>query len=87
MAASSSLCYEDYTVGWICALPLEIAAAKLMLDAIHPGLPRLPTDQNVYILGNIRDHNIVIAGLLSGTKGNVSVAKVAMQLRSSFYSI
>ncbi|KAJ5335873.1 uncharacterized protein N7506_003895 [Penicillium brevicompactum] len=87
MAASSSLCHDDYTVGWICALPLEMAAAKLMLDAIHPGLPRLRTDQNTYILGNIGDHNIVIASLPSGAYGNVSAATVAMQLRSSFYSI
>ncbi|KAJ5356070.1 hypothetical protein N7517_010679 [Penicillium concentricum] len=74
MAASASRSYNDYTVGWVCALPLEMAAAKLMLDAIHPSLPRPPTDQNTYILGNIRDHNIVITCLLSG-------------LLSSFYSI
>ncbi|KAJ5335777.1 uncharacterized protein N7506_005713 [Penicillium brevicompactum] len=87
MAASSSLCHDDYTVGWICALPVEMAAAKLMLDAIHPSLPRPPTDQNNYILRNIGDHNIVIASLPSGAYGNVSAATVAMQLLSSFHSI
>ena len=87
MAARASQSHDDYTVGWICALPLEMAAAKLMLDAIHPSLPRLRTDQNTYILGNIGDHNIVIACLPSGAYGNVSAATVAMQLLSSFQSI
>ncbi|CAI7639609.1 unnamed protein product [Penicillium glandicola] len=87
MAARASLSHGDYTIGWICALPLEMAAAKLMLDSIHPSLPRPPTDQNTYILGNIGDHNIVIACLPSGAYGNVSAATVAMQLLSTFHSI
>ncbi|KAJ5975009.1 hypothetical protein N7481_008716 [Penicillium waksmanii] len=87
MAARAPLCRDDYTVGWICALPLEMAAAKLMLDAIHPNLPRPPTDQNTYILGNIEKHNIVIACLPSGAYGIVSAATVATQLLSSFRSI
>ncbi|KAJ5036788.1 hypothetical protein NUH16_004667 [Penicillium rubens] len=87
MAARASLSHNDYTVGWICALPLEMAAAKLMLDAMHPSLPRPPADQNTYILGNIVEHNIVIACLPSGAYGTVSAATVAMQLLSSFQSI
>ncbi|KAJ5810239.1 uncharacterized protein N7503_002457 [Penicillium pulvis] len=87
MAAKAPLCHDDYTVGWICALPLEMAAAKLMLDAIHPNLPRPSTDQNTYILGNIDKHNIVIACLPSGAYGTVSAAVVATQLLSSFRSI
>jgi nucleoside phosphorylase len=87
MAARASLSHGNYTVGWICALALEMAAAKLMLDSIHPSLPRPPTDQNTYILGNIGDHNIVIACLPSGAYGNVSAATVAMQLLSTFHSI
>ncbi|CAG7953415.1 unnamed protein product [Penicillium nalgiovense] len=87
MAARDPLSHDDYTVGWICALPLEMAAAKLMLDATHPSLPRPPTDQNTYILGNIGNHNIVIVCLPSGEYGNVSAATVAIQLLSSFQSI
>ncbi|CAG7955560.1 unnamed protein product [Penicillium nalgiovense] len=87
MAARASQSHDDYTVGWICALPLEMAAAKLMLDVIHPSLPRPPTDQNTYILGNIGSHNIVITCLPSGAYGNVSATTVAMQLLSSFHSI
>ncbi|KAJ5642040.1 hypothetical protein N7490_006040 [Penicillium lividum] len=81
------LARDDYTVGWICALPVEMAAAKLMLNEIHPALPRLQADQNIYILGSIGEHNIVIASLPSGAYGNISAATVGMQLLSSFHAI
>ncbi|KAJ5201210.1 hypothetical protein N7449_006013 [Penicillium cf. viridicatum] len=87
MAATTNLSHDDYTVGWVCALPLEMAAAKLMLDTIHPSLPSLSTDQNNYILGNIGEHNIVLACLPGGAYGIVSAATVAIQLLSSFHSI
>lgn len=87
MVAKSRLSHDDYTVGWICALPLEMAAAKLMLDTIHLSLPIPPTDQNTYIFGNIGEHNIVIACLPSGIYGTTPAATVAMQLLSSFHSI
>jgi nucleoside phosphorylase len=87
MAARNTISHEDYTVGWICALPLEMAAATLMLDTIHPSLPNRSTDQNTYTLGKIGEHNIVIACLPGGAYGNVSAATVAMQLLSSFHSI
>ena len=38
--------HEDYAVAWICALPLEAAAAKAMLDKIHPRLSQLAGDDN-----------------------------------------
>ncbi|KAJ5973928.1 hypothetical protein N7481_011138 [Penicillium waksmanii] len=79
--------HDEYTVGWICALPVETAAAKLMLDKLHPPLPRPPMDQNTYIFGSIGEHNIVIAGLPTGAYGNVSAATVGMQLLSSFHAI
>ncbi|OOQ89534.1 hypothetical protein PEBR_07820 [Penicillium brasilianum] len=87
MEARILLSHEDYTVGWICALPLEMAAAKLMLDAVHPSLPRPPNDQNIYILGNVGKHNVVIAGLPSGVYGNTSATSVGMQLLSSFPTV
>ncbi|KAJ5715197.1 uncharacterized protein N7483_012378 [Penicillium malachiteum] len=87
MVAGATLSHDHYTVGWICALPLEMAAAKLMMDSIHPSLPSPSTDQNTYILGNIGEHNIVIACLPGGAYGNVSAATVAMQLLSTFHSI
>lgn len=87
MAARARLSHKDYTVGWICALPVELAAAKVMLDQVHEDLPVSSTDHNTYILGSIKDHNVVIACLPSGDYGIVSANTVAMQLLSSFRSI
>ena len=87
MESSNLLSHVNYTVGWICALPVETAAAKLMLDKIHPPLPRLPTDQNTYILGSIGEHNVVIASLPSGAYGTTSATTVAIQLLSSFHAV
>ncbi|KAF2008381.1 hypothetical protein BU24DRAFT_437926 [Aaosphaeria arxii CBS 175.79] len=54
---------DDYTVGWICALPVEVAASKATLDHIHPSLPLGPTvhDTNSYVLGSICGHDVLIA--------------------------
>jgi hypothetical protein len=43
MEAKVPLSHDDYTVGWIYALAVETAAAKLMLDEIHPLPPHLLT--------------------------------------------
>src|ERR1700735_2629785 len=84
MATARILLHHDYTVAWVCALPLEMAAAKAMLDEIHPDLPTSPIDQNTYVLGRIRAHNIVIACLPSGVYGTTSAATVAIQMLSTF---
>jgi nucleoside phosphorylase len=78
---------EDYRIGWICTLPLEMAAAKAMLDEIHIDLPNNPNNYNAYILGKISSHNIVVACLPSGVYGTTSAATVATQMLSSFKSI
>ncbi|KAL4903290.1 hypothetical protein BDW74DRAFT_54082 [Aspergillus multicolor] len=82
-----TLRHEDYTVGWICALSLEMAAAKAMLDEVHEDLPVKPNDHNAYTLGRRGKHNVIIACLPSGEYGIASAAIVAMQLLSSFQSI
>ena len=82
-----SLRHHDYTVAWVCALPLEMAAAKAMLDEIHPDLPTSSNDQNTYVLGRIRAHNVVIACLPSGVYGTTSAATVANQMLFTFRSI
>jgi hypothetical protein len=38
---------DDYTVGWICALPnTELAASQAMLDEEHPDLLQAENDTN-----------------------------------------
>uniref|UniRef100_A0A8H7TT64 NACHT domain-containing protein n=1 Tax=Bionectria ochroleuca TaxID=29856 RepID=A0A8H7TT64_BIOOC len=83
----SRLTCEDYTVGWVCALPIEMAAAIAMLDCIHEALPRKPGDDNEYGFGNISSHNIVIACLPSGYYGTNNAAVVANNMRRSFPSL
>lgn len=79
--------HTDYDIAWICALPLELAAAKTMLEQIHPSLPQAPSDQNSYTLGGISGHNLVLVCLPSGSYGTTSAATVLSQMRSTFPSI
>jgi nucleoside phosphorylase len=79
--------HDDYTVGWICALPLEMAVAKAMLGDVHADSPIHPNDHNAYILGRISAHNVVVACLPSGVYGATSAAAVATRMLSSFRSI
>ena len=84
-----ALSQYDYTVGWICALPLELTAAKAVLDEVHPPPePSIPSsDSNAYTLGSIHGHNTVIACLPIGVYGTTSAATVASQMLSTFPSI
>ncbi|KAF2185997.1 hypothetical protein K469DRAFT_574669 [Zopfia rhizophila CBS 207.26] len=84
---TSILRADDYTVGWICALPIEMAAAKAILDDHHDGLPLRSHDRNIYALGRIGSHNVVLACLPAGVTGTTSAAVVANQMRSDFTSI
>ncbi|EED24533.1 kinesin, putative [Talaromyces stipitatus ATCC 10500] len=70
----TSLTYNDYTIAWICALPLEMAAARVMLDKAHSPLPKPFTDPNAYELGELNGHYIAIACLPAGVYGTVSAA-------------
>jgi nucleoside phosphorylase len=78
---------KDYTVGWVCAIPIELAAAQEMLDEEYPGLPQDVDDSNIYTLGRIGEHNVVIACLPAGQMGNNSAASLAVQMKSRFNSI
>ncbi|KAJ5637503.1 hypothetical protein N7490_007382 [Penicillium lividum] len=79
--------HQDYTVAWICALPLEMAAAAAMLDERHHDLPARPRDDNTYILGRIGGHNVAIACLPLGVYGTTSATTVASHMQSTFKSI
>jgi nucleoside phosphorylase len=80
---------DDYTVGWVCALPVELAAAQEMLDEEHPDLERdaSDNDENLYALGSIGGHNVVIVCLPAGRIGTNPAASVATQMRATFKKI
>ncbi|KAF2193564.1 purine and uridine phosphorylase [Zopfia rhizophila CBS 207.26] len=80
---------EDYTVGWVCALPVELAAAQEMLDEEHGDLEHDlgDNDENLYALGSIGGHNVAIVCLPAGRIGNNPAAAVAAQMRATFKGI
>ncbi|SPJ79524.1 uncharacterized protein FTOL_07915 [Fusarium torulosum] len=78
---------DEYTVGWVCALPKEQTAAIAMLDQRHAGLPKPSKDPNTYTLGSIGRHNIVIVCLPKGRIGNIPAATLATFMVSTFPSI
>lgn len=71
---------KDYTVGWICAIPLELMAARAMLDKTHTRLGVQPkNDNNSYTLGSIGDHHVVIACLPEYGTNRAAIAAQSMQ--------
>jgi nucleoside phosphorylase len=85
MAPLQALPNDKYTVGWICALPSEMAAAEAMLDEIHEDIQEpVLSDNNSYTLGRIRDHNVVIASLPAGVYGIAPAATVAKDMLRTF---
>src|SRR5437762_2437679 len=80
-----TLKHSDYTIGWICALPLELAASMSMLDETHTPLShRSRSDSNTYTLGKIGEHNVVMACLPAGKIGTHNAATTAAQMIDTF---
>ncbi|XWW92746.1 hypothetical protein V2A60_000672 [Cordyceps javanica] len=73
---------DDYKVAWICPLEVEEIAALEMLDEEHESLNVPPTDSNIYHLGAINSHNVVIIGL--PRPGNCPAATVITQMKMTF---
>lgn len=80
---------EEYTIGWVCALPVELAAALEILDEEHEDLDRDigDNDNNLYALGSIGGHNVVVVCMPAGQIGNNPAAAVATQMRATFRGI
>ncbi|KAL4787640.1 purine and uridine phosphorylase [Aspergillus varians] len=78
----------DYTVGWICAIVTEYAAAQEFLDEEHEAPDFVsPGDTNDYTLGKIGKHNVVIAVLPDGEYGTAPAAMVATNMQNSFPNV
>ncbi|KAF3176873.1 hypothetical protein TWF225_008529 [Orbilia oligospora] len=73
---------QAYTLGWVCALPIEYAAATMMLDEEHEGPPHDDNDTNMYTLGRIFGRNIVIVCLPAGLIGSASAAAAAVEMKA-----
>jgi nucleoside phosphorylase len=77
-----TLTHEDYTVAWICALPIEKTAARNMLDELHFTPPQPEHDKNIYTFGSICGHNVVI--VCQGDMGTTAASIMATRMDSTF---
>ena len=79
---------DQFRVGWICALPVELAAATAMLDQRFKNtLAQDEHDHNSYAYGRISNINVVIACLPEGAADTVKAATVASHMLRSFQSV
>jgi nucleoside phosphorylase len=78
--------HRDYTIAWICALPLELAASRAILDEEHPVPLNQVGDDNSDVLGRIDQHNVVMV-CLPGQYGTNNAAIVSTNLKRSFPTI
>ena len=77
MTSLPTLSHGDYTVGWICALPTEMAAARAMLDEHHNPLQQNSHNRDTYTPGRVGRHNVVLACHPTRVIGTLSAPKVA----------
>ncbi|KAF9873253.1 hypothetical protein CkaCkLH20_09416 [Colletotrichum karsti] len=86
--ARPKLAHHQYTVGWICAIHTEYAAAQALLDEehVHPyDLPPTLNDGNHYTFGRIGPHNVVMAVLAE--MGTAAAAAAGTNMQRSFPKI
>jgi nucleoside phosphorylase len=77
-----------YTVGWICAITPEYVAAQAFLDKEYKGLEyRSANDNNIYTLGEMGKHNVVITQLPKGEYGIAAAASTARDMVRTFPNI
>ncbi|KAH7308661.1 hypothetical protein B0I35DRAFT_99586 [Stachybotrys elegans] len=86
--ATNTLANDEYAVGWICAIGTEYVAAQAFLDEKHDRPQYVsPNDNNVYTLGRIGKHNVVIAVLPDGEYGISAATRVAGDMLHSFPNV
>ncbi len=78
---------QDYTVRWVCSLPIKLAAAMTMLDEEYESIPHSNNDSNIYTLSCIGYHNVILACLPGGQIGTNSAAVVATRMQLKFPSL
>ena len=86
-STSSSMDSGAFTIGIICALPVECTAVLTILDEEYPQLPEDAYYGSRYQFGRIGVHDIVIGCLSSGKIGVAEAASIASKMRFSFPNI
>ncbi|WDK21587.1 hypothetical protein CGRA01v4_12877 [Colletotrichum graminicola] len=79
---------RNYTIGWICAIPTDFAAARAFLDEQHPEPGAIAhNDNNTYALGAMGKHNVVIAVMPNTECRLAAAAVVARHMVHSFPNV
>ncbi|KAF4451007.1 hypothetical protein F53441_5954 [Fusarium austroafricanum] len=78
---------SSYTVGILCALPLELLAVRALFDTTHENRHHIRGDSNTYALGTINEHIVVAACLPSGEYGTNAAADSASNMKRTFPNI
>jgi len=79
---------EQYTVGWICALPEpEWKASRILLDEEHATIPLSRTNKHQYVCGSMNGHDVVMGCLPAEQLGRASAAAVATEMAQTFPSL
>lgn len=71
----------------VCALPIELAAIRVVLDEEYAAPEIEASDSTSYTFGRIAQHNVVVASLPCGVYGQVSTTDVAKDLQRTFPDI
>ncbi|KAL3463385.1 hypothetical protein BJX64DRAFT_276514 [Aspergillus heterothallicus] len=79
------LTHDAYTVGWVCVLECELNASRALLDKEHERLPSAENDDNVYLLGEMKGHNVAIA--FPAIYGAGAAARTATNMIRTFPNI
>jgi nucleoside phosphorylase len=79
---------KDYTVTGSALLVQSTLPAQAFLDEEHEGPKYVsPNDKNIYTLGKVGKHNVVIAVLPEGEYGTSSAARVGSDMLHSFPNV
>ncbi|KAF2170336.1 hypothetical protein M409DRAFT_64115 [Zasmidium cellare ATCC 36951] len=79
---------DEYTVGWICALPVpEWQASQILLDEEHEDVLISPPTTYSYVFGKINGHGVVMGCLPEASMGTTSAAAVAAEMRAVFKAL
>ncbi|KAF5248714.1 hypothetical protein FANTH_5784 [Fusarium anthophilum] len=78
---------SEYTVGILCALPIELKAVRALFDQRHQHLPRVIGDNNQYALGEMSQHMVIATSLPAGEDGTNAAASAVSDIMRSFACI
>lgn len=81
------LSHDAYTVGWVCIILSELNASRALLDEEHEPLESSENDDNNYLLGEMGNHNVVIAFPGSGAYGISATAQTVTHMVRTFRNI